>query len=50
MPREVVRPLLRRAALDVPVVERQRSISVGGHDEANVGALLQRFGLVDDPA
>ena len=47
---QIVNPLLGRAALHVPIVERQRSIRAGGDHEAGVGALGQGFGFVDHPA
>ena len=47
---DVVDPLLGRAALDIPIVERQRRIRAGRDDKADVGPLLERLGLEDGPA
>ena len=45
---EIIDPLLGRAPLHVPIVEGERSVSAGRDDEAEVGALVQRLGFVDD--
>src|SRR5215212_4133850 len=47
---EVADPLLGLAAVDVVIVDGERVVGAGGDDEAGVGALGKRLGLVDDAA
>src|SRR6186997_1393969 len=47
---EILDPVLRLAPVDVAVIDDERVVGPGGHDEAGVGPLQEDLGLEDDPA